>query len=427
MERDRKAGRSVLRTADGRAEIHIGDCVDVLRRLPDESIDTVLTSPPYWNARDYGVESQLGVEEDPGQYVDGLVKIFCEIRRILKPRGTIWLNIGDVYFRGPKYSENSRRRYAQGWNRNKQLSLIPYRAAIALQESGWIVRNNVVWFKPNAMPASVSDRLTSRWEPIFLLAKDEEYFFDLDRLRIPPKTSDAVESQRLKTVSLSNGKAVGKTKLRRWLNSPRHRIHIEGERAVARRPDAPRPWELASYLQEFAEKCNLDLYDIARRLNLPYERVRHYFRTDKIGSRLPPPEHWDSLKGLLKLDGRYDAAMRVEVGTNVIRNHPNGKNAGDVLCVSVEPFDGEHYATMPKLLAQTLLLATLPPSGVCLDPFCGSGTTGIAALALGGRFIGIDVVPRYCEMALARLEKVPRQPGKVAVQPELFEINENPR
>lgn len=368
---------TVLRTTDGRATIYTGNTLDVLRDLPDESVDTVLTSPPYWGARDYAVEHQIGCEEDPGSYVDRLVKILADLRRILRLRGTVWLNIGDVYLRGPKYSENSKRRYRQGWNRNKQLALLPFRVAIALQDSGWIVRNAVVWFKPNAMPASVTDRLTNRWEPVFLLAKDEEYFFDLDRLRIPAKTSDAVEIERLKRAHAAKGKAVGALELRRWLNSPRHRIHIDGQKEVERRPHAPPPWELASYLATFALKRRMSLQDISRRLNLPYERVRHYFRPDKIGSRLPPPEVWEQLKALLKLDQSYDAAMRVEVGTNVIRNHPNGKNPGDVVRVSLEPFEGKHYATMPKALAETLLSATLPPRGVCLDPFCGSGTTGL--------------------------------------------------
>ena len=161
-----------LSTSDRRATLYIGESLDVLRILPDESVDTVLTSPPYWGARDYAAENQLGMEDEPGLYVDRLVKVFAEVRRLLTRRGTVWLNLGDVYLRGPKYSENSRRRYTQGWNRNKQLALLPFRVAIALQEAGWLVRNSVVWLKPNAMPASITDRLTNRWEAVFLLAKD---------------------------------------------------------------------------------------------------------------------------------------------------------------------------------------------------------------------------------------------------------------
>jgi len=412
-----------LSTSDRRATLYIGESLDVLRILPDESVDTVLTSPPYWGARDYAAENQLGMEDEPGLYVDRLVKVFAEVRRLLTRRGTVWLNLGDVYLRGPKYSENSRRRYTQGWNRNKQLALLPFRVAIALQEAGWLVRNSVVWLKPNAMPASITDRLTNRWEAVFLLAKDEEYFFSLDRLRIPAKTSDAAEVERLQRTHTAKGKAVGDQGLRRWLNSPRHRIHIEGQRDVVRRPCAPQAWKLASYLSTFAEKRRLNLHEIAQRLALPYERVRHYFRPDKIGSRLPPPDVWDRLKTLLSLDSTYDDAMRVEIGTNAIRNHPKGKNPGDVVRIALEPFDGQHYATMPKGLAHTLLLATLPPGGVCLDPFCGSGTTGLAALGLGGRFIGIDVVPAFCKMALARLNGLSAEKARPGAIRDLFEMD----
>lgn len=415
---------SVLRTSDGRGVIYVGDCLEILRQLPEASIDTVLTSPPYWAARDYGVEHQVGAEENPTLYVDRLVKVFAEVRRVLKMQGTVWLNIGDIYLRGPKYSENSRRRHEQGWIRNKQLSLLPFRVAIALQDSGWVVRNCVVWFKPNAVPASVTDRLANRWEPIFLLAKDEDYFFNLDRIRITPKTSDVLEAQRLGRAHAGKGKALGKHNLRRWLNSPRHRVHIEGHRQVDRRPHAPPPWELAAHLKDFAARRNLHVRDIARALKLPYECVRHYFRPDKIGSRLPPPEVWERLRTLLSLDNTYDESMRVEIGDNRIRNHPMGKNPGDVMCISVEPFQREHYATMPKLLAQSLLMATLPSGGVCLDPFCGAGTTGIAALALGGRFIGVDIIPSYCSMAISRLQRGElRGYGKRSrVQGELFEL-----
>jgi DNA modification methylase len=394
---DVDSGPSVV-TPDGRGRILIGDCLTVLRSMPASSIDTVLTSPPYWQTRDYGVAGQLGLEPEPAQYVAKLAEIFGEVRRVLKPRGTAWLNVGDVFLRGAKYSENSERRHSQPWVRNKQLALLPFRTAIALQEAGWIVRNVGVWAKPNAMPASVTDRLTNTWEPVFLLAKDEEYFFDLDRIRVQPKTSD--EGPEAKP---GRGKASGRTDLRQWLNSPRHRMHIDGLKQIDRRPYAPDAWVLAAYLKEQAKLRGMHVKQIAKRLGLPYERTRHYFRPDKIGSRLPPPEVWAKIKALLDLDDRYDAPMAVQIGDNAIRNHPKGKNPGDVFQVSVEPFDAEHFAVMPMTLAHRLLLATLPKGGVVLDPFAGCGTTGVAALELGGRFVGIELASKYAKVALARM------------------------
>jgi hypothetical protein len=151
--------------------------------------------------------------------------------------------------------------------------------------------------------------------------------------------------------------------------------------------------ELASYLRKAAETRKLSIQEIARRLDQPFERVRHYFRTDRIGSRLPPVETWEQIKNLLGLDGSYDEAMTVEYGDNVFRNHPMGRNPGDVQSFPVAYSEDDHFAVMPGKLAEWCLRASLPSGALCLDPFMGSGTTGRATLALGGRFIGIDTDP----------------------------------
>jgi hypothetical protein len=155
---------------------------------------------------------------------------------------------------------------------------------------------------------------------------------------------------------------------------------------------------LASYLREALIRNGQSIGWVAEQLGLPFERTRHYFRTDEIGSRLPPEETWLRLKELLDLDGQYDDAMEVEVGDNVFRNHPSGRNPGDMMSVSLRGSGHPHFATMPRPLADQCLTATLPAGGVCLDPFMGLGTTGHAAFALGGDFIGIDVQQSYLEL-----------------------------
>src|SRR5579862_2583634 len=170
--------------------LYLGDAAEALARFPSESIDTCLTSPPYWGARDYDHEDQIGVEETLEEYVAAIVKVFDEVKRVLIPDGTAWLNLGDCYLHGvgtigglpPK----------SGYRRNKQLSLTPFRVAIALQERGWWIRNAIVWQKTNAMPASVRDRLSNAWEPIFLLTKSEKYSLDLDPVRIPHTSDESV-------------------------------------------------------------------------------------------------------------------------------------------------------------------------------------------------------------------------------------------
>src|SRR5262249_35732506 len=161
----------------------------------------------------------------------------------------------------------------------------------ALQEDGWWLRNVTVWQKPNAMPSSVRDRLTNTWEPVFLLTRSERYFFDLDRIRVPHVTTDEVERRRAEK-GRNNGKAKGQGDLRRWLNSPRHRATIDGLKTVRRRPNAPRATELAAYLRSHLERSGKSIRWVAEELDQPFERTRHYFRTDEIGARLPPEETW---------------------------------------------------------------------------------------------------------------------------------------
>jgi DNA modification methylase len=395
---DQPQWESLRRTADLRpphSAVFIGDAQKALARLPAGSVNTCLTSPPYWLARDYEHPDQIGQEKDVEDYVAALVNVFSAVRRVLAADGTAWLNLGDSYYHNS--STVNGLPPPKGWKRNKQLSLVPFRVALALQEDGWWLRNCMVWHKPNAMPSSVRDRLTNTWEPVFLLAKSERYYFDLDNIRIPHKTDDLIERRRAESGGNANGKAAGQEDLRRWLNSPRHRVAIEGVKEVRRRPNSPLATELAAYLREaLARKGKQYTLDwVADQLGLPFERTRHYFRTDRIGSRLPPEDVWHRLKTLLDLDSTFDEAMAVEIGDNVFRNHPLGRNPGDMLSVSVTGGSTDHFAMMPRRLSEWALKATLPPGGVCLDPFMGVGTTGLAAVAQGGRFVGIDVRRDY--------------------------------
>ncbi len=141
-----------------------GDCLATLRTLPAESVQCCVTSPPYWNLRDYGHDGQIGLEDTPIKYVAKLVNVFVEVKRVLKTNGCLWLNIGDSY------------------GKAKQLQGVPWRLAFALQDSGWTLRSDVIWHKPNAMPDAATDRPTSAHEHVFLLTKNERYFYDSDAI-----------------------------------------------------------------------------------------------------------------------------------------------------------------------------------------------------------------------------------------------------
>ena len=170
-----------------------GDAYHVLERLPSECIQSVITSPPYWGMRDYTVNGQIGLEETLPQFLNRLVVIFREVRRILKPDGTFWLNIGDGYtsgnrgWRAPDKKNPARamavRPSTPDGLKPKDLLGLPWRLAFALQQDGWYLRSDIVWNKPNAMPESVKDRPTRSHEYLFMLSKSEKYYYDCDAIR----------------------------------------------------------------------------------------------------------------------------------------------------------------------------------------------------------------------------------------------------
>lgn len=175
-------------------KILLGDAAEILRKLPDESIDCAVTSPPYWALRDYSIEGQIGLESAFQQYIEKLCEVFDEIKRVLKSSGTCWVNMGDTYGTGSgsgvrigKQATNRGTQYNRGWQEKgkagvkgmgKCLLQIPSRFAIAMCERGWILRNEIIWHKPNAMPQSVKDRFTVDFEKLYFFTKSQKYFFE---------------------------------------------------------------------------------------------------------------------------------------------------------------------------------------------------------------------------------------------------------
>lgn len=171
-----------------------GDCIEAMRELPDESVQTCITSPPYWGLRDYGVEGQLGLEPTPEEYVANLVAVFREVRRVLRPDGTLWLNLGDSYAANRSYQVSDGKHQAHDFGgsnaakvpegmKPKDLVGTPWMVALALRADGWYLRSEIIWAKPNPMPESVTDRPTKAHEQIFLLTKQPRYYYDADAIR----------------------------------------------------------------------------------------------------------------------------------------------------------------------------------------------------------------------------------------------------
>lgn len=181
-------------------KIHCGDCLELMKDIQNSSIHCCITSPPYWGLRDYGCAGQVGLEETPDEFIQKMVDIFREVRRILRPDGTLWLNLGDTYSTGGlghgsgKQTTNhgscngnhiEKARKAPIWYKRKELLGIPWRVAFALQADGWYLRQDIIWNKPNPMPESVTDRCTKAHEYIFLMSKSERYFYDNNSIREP--------------------------------------------------------------------------------------------------------------------------------------------------------------------------------------------------------------------------------------------------
>lgn len=208
----------------GDCTLYLGDSLEVMKDMPDKSIDCCVTSPPYYGLRDYNVEEQIGLEQSPDEYVDKLVAVFHEVKRILKDDGTLWLNLGDSYAgsqqtgginsisgkgKSQPHINRSKDRTTDKWSRNraghsngikpKDLIGIPWMVAFALRADGWYLRSDIIWHKPNPMPESVKDRPTKAHEYIFLLSKSDRYYYDYEAIHEETKTRDNTNRNRDET------------------------------------------------------------------------------------------------------------------------------------------------------------------------------------------------------------------------------------
>ena len=295
--------------------IYTGDCLEVLKTLPDESVHCCITSPPYYALRDYGVDGQIGREATPKEYISRLTEVFAEVRRVLRSDGTLWLNISDTYagkgnqggYVDPK-NPKGRNGQAVALNNKvegckpKDMIGIPWMLAFSLRDSGWYLRNDIIWMKENPMPESVKDRCARCYEHIFLFSKSRKYFFDYR----------AISERGVK-------------------GSNKYRVPIPGQ----------------------AKQQTINLYR----------------------------EHGEITDDMI----------------NPLRNKR------DVWIINTVPFKGGHYAAYPPKLVETCLLAGCPKDGVVLDPFMGSGTTGMVAKQLDRHYVGIELNPEYKELAEARI------------------------
>ena len=298
-----------------------GHAKDQLQNLEEGSVQTCITSPPYWGLRDYSEEDQIGLEPTPEKYVANLVEVFSEVKRVLREDGTFWLNIGDTYaqneirHRDGTSESRSRPNLAENLNmtgkkmehgvKEKDLIGVPWRLAFALQDDDWHLRNHIIWKKTNPMPESVKDRFTTSHESIFLLSKNNQYKFN--QIKEPHKTAPNYEGGETRGHTTKDGK--------KWAGQ---------------------------------------------------QKQRH--------------------------------------GSN-INYSEGGKNKRDVWEMSVASFQDAHFAVFPEQLPKNCIKAGSDEGDVVLDPFSGAATTGVAALKLGRKYVGVDLNSDYHDIAKKRIRE----------------------
>jgi len=388
----------------------IGDILEELSQLPDRSIDVIVTSPPYWKQRDYRIHGQIGQEETSEEYVQRLAKVSDGLRRVLKEEGSFFLNIGDKF--GDK----------------KNLEMIPSRVALEMQKRGWILRNFIVWYKPNHMPTSVDDRFGTTWESVFFFVKDTgkylapEYYFDLDNVRIPhvgskedvprdlPLTCSEEEYENIKDRLEKLKKEYNGKFKNHEVNrgaSPGARSSLFGFYYSKQRifkPSRVEEVEIHNYLRKWRMTAKISTKEVDEYFGHK-DTAGHWFRLDRGGRSLPTSEDWKKLKQLLGFDETYDSQMtKTHYVLQAVKKHPKGKNPGDMWSIRTDRLTDEHFAIFPEALVKRIIDVACPEGGVVLDPFAGSGTTGKVAMETGRKSIMIDINPEYVKIMKKRFK-----------------------
>ena len=344
-----------------------GDVRERLDDLPDDSVHMVMTSPPYWNLRDYGHEDQLGLEASPEEYVEHIADVLDAVARVLRPDGSLWLNLGDTYD-------------------SKDLQQIPARVALECQSRGWILRNRVTWVKPNPMPQSVKDRLNTTTEQVFHLTPNPDYWYDLDAIR-EEYSESTIEREKhdinhQPRQSIYNEDTLNQSDL----------THPAGKNPGDVFEVTTKPFPDAHFAVYPPELCEKPLKatcppEVCAECGSPYERqVDH----EKIPLNELPESNPNYRPNTY---ARYNGVGEDRNDASEKRTLPARETTGwEPTC------DCDTDAT---------------EAGIVLDPFAGAGTTLLKAKELGRKFVGIEINPEYADMARGRVGLTPNDPSNI--------------
>jgi DNA modification methylase len=371
------------------------------RRIPlaDGSVHCVVTSPPYWRLRDYGTAGQLGLEPTPDEYIANMVQVFREVRRVLRDDGCLWLNMGDRYGAGTRSTREVSTKTKHGYWNNPAINLrpqaglkpknlvgVPWMLAFALRADGWYLRSDIIWSKPNPMPESVTDRPTKTHEYIFLLTKRSRYFYDAGAVREAFADSrQGRDGSTQKSQRNRGGRTDGYTKPNNIDPSANGGRNLRSVWTITTQPYPGA--HFATFPEALPERCikaGTSERGCCPECGKPWERV-----VDK--SRVPT----------------RPGANGKAPGARIHELSPYHDHHG-MICGNRDPFR-HTTATVTTGWRQG---CTCPPADpvpcTVLDPFAGSGTTGAVCAKLGRRFVGLELNPKYLQLAVRRIGKAAR-------------------
>jgi DNA modification methylase len=352
-------------------KIICGDALESLRSLPDNLVHCVVTSPPYWRLRDYGVEGQLGLEPTMEEYIEKMLVIFREIKRVLRPEGTLWLNMGDksIHSWCGQQGKNGQRcnrrivptpkgsKIPKGL-KPKDIAGIPWRVAFALQDDGWYLRQDIIWHKPNPMPESIKDRPTRSHEYIFLFSKSRKYYYDYRAIMEPASLDTHARYAR------------GRSDHHKWADG------------------SPSNQSIAKSFEHM----------LPPGVNPKAALAVPPSGWNRGGGSHDPIEHSSGDKSARFIRSRQNPSFSATV-VDIVAH----RNKRSVWTISTRPYSKAHFATFPPDLIKPCILAGCPEGGIVLDPFGGSGTTAATAKALGRNYLIIELNPEYIPFIEDRL------------------------
>ena len=433
------AGVKLYHEREGVTLYH-GDATDVATVLAPGSVQTVVTSPPYWGLRDYGVEGQLGAEPDVLDYIANLVVLLGEVRKVMADDGVLWLNLGDTYnaynnnrvsgagsLKQAAHTPAGRRGLSTDLVPNKSLIGVPWRVVLALVDDGWVLRNDVIWHKPNPMPSSVRDRLTNSHEHIFMLTKKPRYYYDADAIAEPAQDwtgrGPSTGIKRTEHYLSNNGGNAGLAGIAQrykdgevrptrnardvWTMTTRP---FKGAHFATFTPELPRRCILASS-RPAGKRCDCDEVIgtplgegggednslTVGRAGMSRERSKGEGR--RLITRREQRGHAEQIKA-----SPHRAAMAAAAGPAIDHyTRTDRVGARPLPPALLEDFTARGWLTEVAPCEHPIVEGDL-----VLDPFSGSGTTGMVALEHGRRYVGIDMSAEYLDLSIAtRLKAVP--------------------